>query len=370
MIIIGAASRNVGKTGFACALIRRESAATPVVGVKITAVREAESACPRGEKGCGLCNSFPGQYAVTEETERGEHKDTHRMLGAGASRVFWLRVRRSGLADGIAELLRRLPPGLPVVCESNAARQVIEPDLFLMIKSAGAASVKPSSQAVAALADRLVTFDGNGWDLPPEDVAFIQGRWRLRQPATAIILAGGRSRRMGQDKSLMPLHGEPMILRLANRLRPLFGELLIGANDPAKHRFLGADVVPDLEPDQGPLMGIASCLARARHEFGFVVSCDIPEIDADLIIEMLKAAEGHDIVIPEWPDGKVEPLFAVYRKSVVAPALALLGSGKRRIADLFDCVKTRRVEMRDTGWYRNLNTIEDYRFVTSVTSCG
>lgn len=366
MIIIGAASRNVGKTEFACALIRRESAATPLVGVKITAVREAESACPRGEKGCGLCSSFPGQYAVSEETERGEHKDTQRMLGAGASRVFWLRVRRSGLADGIAELLRRLPPGLPVVCESNAARQVIEPDLFLMIKAAGAASVKPSSQAVVALADRLVTFDGTAWDLAPGDVSFTQGRWRLRQPASAIILAGGQSRRMGQDKSLMPLQGEPMIQRLANRLRPLFGELLIGANDPSKYRFLGADVVPDLQPDQGPLMGIASCLARARHELGFVVSCDIPEIDADLIIEMLKAAEGHDIVIPEWPDGKVEPLFAVYRKTVIAPALDLLAGGQRRIADLFDRVRTRRVPMRDTGWYRNVNTIEDYRLASEL----
>lgn len=361
MIIVGAASRNAGKTEFACALIRRESAATPVIGVKITAVREAEDTCPRGEKGCGLCSSFPGQYAVTEETGRGEHKDTQRMLGAGASRVFWLRVRRSGLEDGIADLLRRLPPGLPVVCESNAARKAIEPDLFLMIKAAGVTSVKPSSQAVAALADRLVIFDGRGWDLQPDDVAFAQGRWRLRQQASAIILAGGQSRRMGQDKSLMPLDGQPMIQRLADRLRPLFGELLIGANDPEKYRFLGADVVPDRDPGQGPLMGIASCMARARHELGFVISCDIPDIDADLITEMLKAAEGHDIVIPEWPDGRVEPLFAVYRKTVVPPALELLAGGKRRIADLFDRVKTRRVPMRDTSWYRNVNTIEDYR---------
>jgi molybdenum cofactor guanylyltransferase len=361
MLMIGAASRNVGKTEFACALIRRLAATAPVVGVKVTAVRDAEVTCPRGEKGCGLCSSFPGHYAVSEETEPGTHKDTQRMLGAGATRVFWLRVRRAGLADGIAALLRLLPPGIPVVCESNAARQALTPDLFLMLRGAGHASVKPSSQAVAALADRLVTFDGRGWDLSPDDVTLLHGRWRLRQAATAVILAGGQSRRMGQDKSLLLLDGQPMIQRLAERLRPLFGELLIGANDPAKYRFVGADVVPDREPGQGPLMGIASCLARARHELALVIGCDIPEVDVDLITEMLKAADGYDIVIPEWPDGKVEPLFAVYRKTVVAPAFALLAGGQRRIAELFAQVATRRVPMRQTAWYRNVNTIEEYQ---------
>jgi molybdopterin-guanine dinucleotide biosynthesis protein A len=370
MAMIGAAARRVGKTAFACALIR-QSAAAGAVGLKITVIREPGSGCPRGGRGCGVCGGLAGNYAITEETRSGERKDTERMLAAGAARVLWLRVRRPHLEGGIRALRRRVPAGVPAVCESNSARSVLEPGVFLVLREAGSRRLKASCRRVLHHADRVVRFGGDGWDFPPERVVFTHGRWLLRQEASAIILAGGRSRRMGRDKSLLPVGGEPMIQRIANQLRPVFDEVLIGSNDPDRYRFLGLAVVPDLQPDCGPLMGILSGVTRSSHELSFITGCDIPVMHADLILDMLKAAgDGYDVVLPEGPNGDVEPLFAVYRKTVMEPARRLLARGVRRVADLFDHVRVRRVAMPDTGWYRNVNTRADYRAAVAAAASG
>jgi molybdopterin-guanine dinucleotide biosynthesis protein A len=75
---------------------------------------------------------------------------------------------------------------------------------------------------------------------------------------------------------------------------------------------------------------------------------------------MVTEAEHFDVVVPRSADGRLEPLFAVYRKSVIEPAHALLSQGKRKIADLLSCVRVKYVQMPGGDWYRNLNTMEDY----------
>ena len=361
ILMIGAAARNVGKTEFACRVIHRRAAVAPVVGAKVTAVDGQTNDCPRGGAGCGSCGSLAGEYEITEETSRRGEKDTERMLAAGATRVLWLRVRRERLAEGIAALLRQIPAGDAVVCESNSARTVLVPDLFLVIRGPEAVLQKPSCARVAEFADRIISFDGTGWDLAPDEVVFAQNRWRLRQAATAIVLAGGRSRRMGQDKSLLPIGGKPMIQHIADQLCPVFGELLIGANDPVKYAFLNAETVPDQQPDLGPLMGILSCLTRSRHDLNFVTGCDIPTLNLDFVLQLLRLADDCDVVMPVSPDGRPEPLLAVYRKTAIGAAQAVLARGGRRMVELGDYCRVKHVPLPDTGWYHNLNTPADYQ---------
>ncbi len=195
----------------------------------------------------------------------------------------------------------------------------------------------------------------------PERMVFSAGRWLMQHEAAAIILAGGESRRMGQDKSLLPVSGRPMIQRIEGQLAPMFDEILVGANEPGKYPFLQARIVPDRARGMGPLMGILSCLAASGHDLNFLTGCDIPDMHAGFIMQMLREAEGYDIVMPLSADNRPEPLFAVYRKSVIPHAEAVLARGGRRIAELFDCVKTRFVSLPQTGWYKNLNTMEEYR---------
>ncbi len=183
MLMIGAAGRNVGKTEFACALIRRLASRRDVVGVKITTIREEGGACPRGGAGCGVCASLQGAYLVTEETDPASGKDTARMLKAGASRVLWLRVCHANLEEGVRALMDLLPGDAPIVCESNSAREVIKPGYFVIIRDKKSKTIKESCQRVLALADRQILFDGAGWDTQPSGLLFDHGQWSWHMDA-------------------------------------------------------------------------------------------------------------------------------------------------------------------------------------------
>lgn len=180
--------------------------------------------------------------------------------------------------------------------------------------------------------------------------------------ATAIILAGGKSSRMGRDKSLLSTNDIPLIGKIASQLEGHFPEIIVSANDREKYRFLHLPVIPDLETGKGPLMGIYSALLRSEHEINFVVACDIPELDLQYIQELIKEAKDHQIVVPIWSDGRLEPLFAVYKKSVVGNIKKLLDAGHGKIRLLFESADVKYLPLPDEGkWYRNLNTMEDYQ---------
>lgn len=359
MLIVGAASRNVGKTEYACELIRRHAAHHLVVGVKVTTVHERDLPCPRGGQGCGAC-SLQENYCIIEARPAGDEKDTTRMVRAGAHRVLWLRVLQDHLEVGIRALLDLIPAGAMVVCESNSVRTVVEPGVFLVVRELGSTEVKPSCRAVLAHADRVVEFHGSGWDLQPDRIAVAGHRWVVGPDATAVILAGGESLRMGFDKSLIPLGDGPLIAHIADQLA-FFAERLVGSNDQAKYAFLNIPVVGDEKPGCGPLMGILSCVDAAAHELCFVTGCDIPTLDPRFVLDLLDQAADHDIVMPRLADGRVEPLLAVYRKTVVPVARAIVARGGRRVVELLDHLRVRFVPGDSLTWYRNLNTVEDYR---------
>jgi len=179
--------------------------------------------------------------------------------------------------------------------------------------------------------------------------------------ATAIILAGGKSSRMGgKDKSMLGIKGQPMIQYIAKQLSGMFGEVIIGATDIAKYAFLGLKVVPDCQTGMGPLAGLCSCLAASSHDLNFVTACDIPEMNGEYISRLFDAASGADIVMPVSPGGRYEPLFALYRRNVQLKAGELLAEGKRRISDLTDRVNTIYIRFDSGEWYHNLNSPDDF----------
>jgi len=359
--IIGSAGRNCGKTEFVCELIKSLSAKHQVIGVKITTIREYGEKCPRGEQGCGVCSSLSGPYKITVETDKDSHKDTARMLRAGAESVYWLRVYSESLRTGINELLSSLPKNAVVVCESNSMRLAVDPGLFIIIKNSGDDVIKPSCQQVLPFADKIVGFDGNGWNFTPGRILFRNDQWILREKATAIILAGGKSLRMGADKRLLQVNGEPLICTISNQLLPYFDEVIIGANDIDKLKFLNLRIVTDIEKNMGPLMGILSCLKSSVSDLNFVTACDIPYMNIPFIMNLLTLSVDQDIVMPVSENNHFETLFAVYNKSIVPVAEEIVNNNKRRIIELFRKVRVKYVEMSNTGWYQNLNTKQNYQ---------
>ena len=373
MLLIGAAGRNVGKTEFACDLLRRFASGQPIAAAKVTVIRSTNGSCPRGGSGCGVCSSLKGHFNITVETNLDGTKDTSRLLRAGAEQVYWLRVRDTHMNEGLAALYHQIDPRTPLICESNSIRCAVEPGLFLMVKDKRSSEFKPTARAVADLADRTVLSDGERFDLDPDTISLHASGWKLREPATAIVMAGGASTRMGQDKSLLSIEGRPMIQHVCDQLRDHFDEVVVSANDPAKYAFLGLRVVPDRQPDMGPLMGLASALSSATHELALAVACDIPNIDINLIHRMLNLAADHDVVVPRTTtsDGiRMEPLFAVYRRSTADRMLELLEQGERRIRCLFDTPRVRFIDMETDATPKNLNTKEDYRTYVARTDAA
>jgi molybdopterin-guanine dinucleotide biosynthesis protein A len=210
----------------------------------------------------------------------------------------------------------------------------------------------------------MIQFDSEKFvfDIDADDINYVNNRWSIRENATAIVLAGGNSSRMGQDKSLLFADNIPLIEKIVRQLTGHFREIVIGADDIEKYSFLNLPVVPDLEKGKGPLMGIYSTLLHSKHEINFVVACDIPDLNMDYVKELIRQAKCHEIVVPTWGDGKFEPLFAVYNKSILDKVKKMLDNGQRKISLLFESTDVQYLPISDAGkWYKNLNTREDYK---------
>ncbi len=180
MLMIGSAGANVGKTELACAVLRKLSGeGENIVGIKVTTIKEKDGQCPRGGEGCGVCSSLEGVYSIVEETDSRSAKDTGRLLAAGASRVFWMRVLKTHLKEGLAALLDIVGPEATSICESNSLRHEVKPGVFLVAERKDAKTWKPSALAVKEYADRIVVSDGSSFDLDIDRIRLDDGKWLL-----------------------------------------------------------------------------------------------------------------------------------------------------------------------------------------------
>jgi len=288
------------------------------------------------------------------------------MLAAGARKVLWLLALRSHLERGVEALAESLGTETLSICESNRARSAIEPDAFIMITGTDDRDWKPSALEVRECADRVVTSDGTGFDVNLNDIQLIDGRWVVRMPATAIILAGGSSSRMGHDKSMLPISGKPMIKRIHEQLRPFFAQILISSNDVALHGFLGSTVVADDVAGRGPMMGIVSALRASANALNFVIACDMPEVDTALMRSLLRKARNRDVVVPRVGTDLYEPLFAVYNKSAFPAMEECLRSGNNKIIDSFSHLGVQYVDLPGKQ-IRNINTRVEYHGLVEET---
>ena len=358
--MVGASDRNIGKTEFACSLIRKFGSQHNIIGIKVTTIEQADDGCPRGGRGCGVCATLEGNFCITEETDSQSDKDTCRMLAAGAKRVFWLRALKHHLKEGTNALLAAIGTDAASVCESNSLRLIVEPGLFFMFKAVDSDKCKLSAASVEKYADRVVLFDGNQFNIDINSIKLVDGKWAMKMDATAIIMAGGRSRRMGQDKTILKINGTPVIKYIFDQLRSHFDQILVSSNNIAKHSFSGVKVVPDEVANKGPLMGIASALRVSQNDINFVIACDIPEVDIDLIRRLIKKNRNFDAVLPQTGPSQYEPLFAVYKKSTLAAIDESIISGNYKILDPLKKCKVNYVKLHRAEQIKNLNTMSDY----------
>ncbi len=179
-------------------------------------------------------------------------------------------------------------------------------------------------------------------------------------PYSLIVLAGGGSRRMNQDKALLPVKDGTLIEFILQQLEGYFVDTLISVSESDKFEFLNKKLVTDEKQGFGPMMGIKSALSVSQHEKNFVIACDIPKIHFKLLDDILSKGQNFDIVVPVSPSGRVEPLFAVYSQSILPQMERLIRENTHSLLPLFDLCKTDYVNLDSDSGLKNLNTLEDY----------
>jgi len=168
---------------------------------------------------------------------------------------------------------------------------------------------------------------------------------------SAIIQAGGQSRRMGRDKALINYRGQPILAHVIETLRQLSDDVIVVSNrsdvyGPIVDSF-GARLVPDFDPPSGPLGGLAAGLAAMKRDLAIVVACDMPLLNLDLLRYLIERAADFDAVVPLTGD-QYEPLHAVYRRTCLAPIQHRLANNERRVISFFEDVRLSAVT--ETEW--------------------
>lgn len=179
---------------------------------------------------------------------------------------------------------------------------------------------------------------------------------------TGIILAGGKSRRMGVDKGLMPYKGKPMITYSIGLLEQFCSRILISTSNSAYEVF-GYPTFADIYAGKGPMGGLYSCIKESTSEINICLPCDLPQMKSDILEYMLQISDGTRCIIPLTP--YPEPLVAIYPSLVLPVMHQLITNGNYKMTQIFENFPVHYVPLEEfTGdnnliCFSNFNTPSD-----------
>jgi len=196
-----------------------------------------------------------------------------------------------------------------------------------------------------------------------------------------VILAGGFSKRFGEDKCLIDLVGKPLLLHVMDRVSTVVDEKVVVADsDTTKQRLSNlfkskTRVVVDTYEDKSPLVGTLTGFESVNAEHSLLLPCDTPFVSAEIAALLLDLCVNKSAVIPRWPNGYIEPLQAAYNtRSAMEAAKKALDEGKRDLSSMINClrgiryVSTLVLQQLDPPLltFFNINTPEDLRKAESI----
>lgn len=184
---------------------------------------------------------------------------------------------------------------------------------------------------------------------------------------SAIVLAGGKSQRIGADKALIEFGGRPLIAWVLEKLRQVSNDLIIVAKDTAPYAQFGTRLVTDAYSEYGALVGLHAGLRAAHHSRALALGCDMPFLDLRLLRYMIVLGKAHEAVVPRL-GGLPEPLHALYRVDRCLPAIErALDRGELKMTSFLPDVQVRYVEEHELDLFDperlslfNVNTLEDW----------
>jgi len=185
------------------------------------------------------------------------------------------------------------------------------------------------------------------------------------QPFSIAILAGGQSRRMGRNKALISVAGKAILAHVVDKLIPLSDDLFLVTNTPETYQTFNLSMVGDVIPNMAALGGIFTAISHAKHDWVFVIACDMPLLEAQVINGMATHRQGVDIVTPRL-DGHPDALHTFYNKRCLPAIKNQLSNRRLKIIEFFEKMRVcylSKYDFRnysaDFNFLMNINTPED-----------
>lgn len=177
---------------------------------------------------------------------------------------------------------------------------------------------------------------------------------------TGIILAGGASSRMGNDKGLCNYKGKPLIFYAINVLNTICDDIIISSNNPESYSSFGYKIVADEIKKIGPLGGIYSCLKYSQTTDNLIISCDMPHLTSELMYSLLSFSAQYDIVVSQHVNSYYEPLAGYYSSNVTPVIERFIKIKDYKLLNLFEKVKFKSIPIEDlpggASQFKNFNT--------------
>lgn len=193
---------------------------------------------------------------------------------------------------------------------------------------------------------------------------------------SSVILAGGKSLRLGHDKITEKVGNVTLLEKVISRIDSLSKDIVIVTAEERSFKEFADNnkvkTVADIFPGRGSLGGIYTGLKKSETFYNLVIAADMPFLNGELLAYMTEVAEGFDFVIPKIGTF-FEPLHAIYSKNCIAPIETMIKKNRRVIIELFDFVKVRYVEAEEIERFDpehlsffNINTVEDLELARKI----
>jgi molybdopterin-guanine dinucleotide biosynthesis protein A len=191
---------------------------------------------------------------------------------------------------------------------------------------------------------------------------------------TGIILAGGLSKRYGQNKAFLEIDRVRLIDRIAEQMRNIFKKVILVTNEKKDFEYLRLPMVEDLIKGLGPLGGIYTGLKSISDCAGFFIACDMLNLNKGLVHYMADVIDDHAAVVPsvgKW----VEPLHAIYTQSCLGPIKGLIDEKRYQVKLFYDRVSVRYVREDEISRFcspreafLNINTPDEFAKILSLAN--
>lgn len=177
---------------------------------------------------------------------------------------------------------------------------------------------------------------------------------------TGIIIAGGKSKRIGKDKAFIHYNGKRLIEHSILLMQSICKEVIISANHP-DYKSFGLRVISDNYKSIGPLGGLEASLSYSKTKHNLVIPCDTPFVGIGVFYDILNAVNDELAIVPIIKADKTEPLIAYYSKETLPFIHQQIKNKNYKIQTLFEKVKTRFIEFDNHDLFKNLNSPADFK---------